>query len=68
MAQKREGGGKTSSPHSIKYFWDKNPPKMGKCDPNWIIILFLIHLNAFGVEKVEESTQGIVFTGETNFG
>ena len=29
-----------SSPHSVKYFGDQNPPKMGICDQNWIIICF----------------------------
>jgi len=37
-------------------------------DPNWIIIFFVIHLNAFGVEKAEESTNETVFTGGTQFG
>ena len=37
-------------------------------DPNWIIILFLIHINSLWVEKVEESSHGIIFIGETQFG
>jgi len=41
---------------------------MGRCDPNWIIILFFIHLDAFGVEKVEESAHGTIFTDGTQFG
>jgi len=41
---------------------------MGRCDPNWIIILFVIHLDAFRVEKVEELAHGTVFTGGTQFG
>jgi len=36
------------------------PPKMGRCDLDWIIILFFIHINAFRVEKVEESTHGTI--------
>lgn len=34
-------------------------------DLNWIIILFYIHLDTFGVEKVEESAHGTLFTGGT---
>ena len=68
MVHQREGVGKISSPHSLKDFGDENPPKMGRCDLNWIIIFSVIHLNAFGVEKVEESSHGTVFTSETQFG
>lgn len=68
MVHQREGGGKISSPYSVKYFGDQKPPKMGRCDPNWIIILLVIYLDAFGVENVDESSQGIVFTGGTHFG
>ena len=50
-----------------KIFWDQNPPKMGRCHSNWIIILFFIHLNGFGVEKVEESTHRTIFTSGTQF-
>jgi len=57
-----------SSPHSTKYFEDQNAPKMGRYDSDWIIILFFIHLNAFEVEKVEESYHGAVFIGGTQFG
>jgi len=53
MVHQREGGGRTSSPHSIKYFGDQKPPKMGRCDLDWIIIFFVIHLDEFGVEKEE---------------
>ena len=68
MVHQREGGGNISSPHSVKDFGEQKPPKMGRCDPDWIIILFVIHLDASRVEKVEESTHGIVFTSETEFG
>ena len=37
-------------------------------DPNWIIILFVIHIDAFRVKKLEESTHGTVFTDESQFG
>ena len=67
MVHQREGGGKISSPHSLKYFGDQKSPKMGRCDPNWITILFVIHLNALRVEKVEESPHMTVFSGETQF-
>ena len=40
---------------------------MGRCDPNWIIIFFVMHLDAFGEEKVEASTHGTIFTGRTQF-
>jgi len=63
MVHRREGGGKISSPHLVKYFGRQKPPKMRRCDPNWIIIFLLIHLNAFGVEKVEELAHRTVFTG-----
>ena len=66
MVHQREGGGKNFSP--IKYFGDQKPPKMGKHDLTRIIILFVIHLNAFGVEKVEESTHGTIFIDMTQFG
>ena len=68
MVQQREGGGKTSSPHLVKSFGDQKPPKMGRCDLNWIIILFSIHLDVFGVEKREESTHETFFTEKTQFG
>ena len=32
---------------------------------NWIIILFFIHLNEFGVKKVEQLAHGTIFTGRT---
>ena len=35
-------------------------------DLNWIIILFVIHLDAFGVEKVEESAHRTIFTSGTS--
>jgi len=63
-----EGGGKFSSPHSVKDFGDQNPPKIGRCGLNWIIILFFIHIDAFGVEKVDESNHEIVLTSRTQFG
>ena len=68
MVHQREGGGKISSPHLVKYFGAKTPPKMGRCDPNWIIMLFVIHLDAFGVEKLEDSTHETIFTSRTQFG
>ena len=40
---------------------------MGRCDMDWIIFFF-IHLDAFGVEKVEELAHGTVFTDGTQFG
>ena len=60
MVHQRDGGGKISSSHSVKSFGDQMPPKMGRCDLDWIIILFFIHINAFRVEKVEESTHGTI--------
>ena len=39
---------------------------MGICDPNWSIILFLIHLDAFKVEKMEESTHMTMFINNPN--
>lgn len=68
MVHQREGEGKFSSPHLVKALWDQNPPKIGRCDPDWIIILFFIHLDAFREEKVEESSHGTIFTGGTQFG
>ena len=41
---------------------------MGRCDPHWIIILFVIHLDAFTVEKVEELGFKTIFIGMTQFG
>jgi len=37
-------------------------------DQYWIIILFLIHLDVFKVEKLEELANKIVFTDKTQFG
>lgn len=37
-------------------------------DLDWIIILFYIHLNAFRVENVEESTHRTIFTGGIQVG
>jgi len=51
MVHQREAGRKFSSPHSVEAFGDQKPPKMGRCDPDWIIILFFIHLDALRVEK-----------------
>ena len=68
MVHQRDGGGKNSSPHSLEAFRDQKPLKMGRCDPDWIIILFAIHLDAFGMGKVEESAHETVFTGGTHFG
>jgi len=68
MVHKREGGGKISSPNLLKAFGDQKPPKMGRCDLNWVIILFFIYLDALGLEKVEESTHRTVFSGGTQFG
>jgi len=66
MVHQREGGGKISSPHSVKDFGDQKPAKMGSCDLNWIIILFSIHINVFGVEKVEDSAHVTIFTSGTS--
>lgn len=68
MVHQREGGGKHSSPHSVKYFGNQNPSKMGRCDLDCIIILFFTHLDAFGVVKVEESSHGAIPTDGTQFG
>ena len=59
MVHQREGGGNISSPHLVKYSREK-PPKIGRCDPYWIIIFFFVHLNSLKVEKVEESTHGTI--------
>lgn len=40
MVHQREGGENISLPHSVKYFGDQKPPKMGRFDLNWIIIFF----------------------------
>ena len=40
---------------------------MGRCDLDWIIVLFFIHLDAFRVKKVEESTHETIFTDMTQF-
>jgi len=37
-------------------------------DPDWIIKLFVIHINALTMEKVEESTLRTIFTSETQSG
>ena len=68
MVHPREGGGKISSPHLVEAFGDQNPPKMGRCDQDWIIILFIIHLDAFRMENVKESSHRNLFTGGTQFG
>lgn len=57
MVYHRVGGGKISSPYLVEAFGDQNPPKMGRCDLDWIIILFSIPLNAFRVGKMEELAQ-----------
>jgi len=44
MVHLREGGETNSPPHLVEAFGDQNPPKMGRRDPGWIIILFFIHL------------------------
>ena len=54
MVRPREGGGEISSPHLVEAFGDQKPPKMGRCDVDWIIILFFIHIYALKVEKLEE--------------
>ena len=46
-------------------------PKTFECcnsDSDWIIILFFIHLDAFGVEKWRNQLNGTVFTSGTQFG
>ena len=67
MVHQREGGGKISSPYQVTAFGGQKPPKMERCDPNWIIILFVIHLDAFVVEKLEESSHEVFFIGMTQF-
>ena len=57
-----------SLPQLVKQIGDQNPPKMGRCDPNSIIILFFIHIDAFEVEKVERSAHQTIFTNGTQFG
>lgn len=37
-------------------------------DPNWIIILFFIHLDVFKEEKLEEPACGNNFVNGTQFG
>lgn len=68
MVHLREGGAEISSPHLIEAFGDPKPKKMERCDSDWIIILFFIHLNVFKMEKLKESTHGAIFTNETQFG
>lgn len=68
MIDQREDGGKISTPHPIEAFGEKNPPKMGRCDLDWVIISFFIHLDAFRVEKVKELTHEIAFICKTKFG
>jgi len=60
--------GQISSPQLVKQIGDQNPRKMGRCDPNWIIILFFIHIDAFEVEEVERSAHRTIFTNGTQFG
>jgi len=52
--------------------WDFHIPHLfhtpSMNDPNWIIILFFIHLNAFFMEKVEESAHVTILNGGTHFG
>jgi len=61
----REYEGKISSPHSVEAFGDQNPPKMGRCDLKFIIMLFFIHIDAFRVEKMEELVLRTIFTSDT---
>lgn len=68
MVQYREGEEKISSPHSVNYFGDQNPPKMWSCDLYWIIVLFVIHLKAFRVENFELSACVTFSIGGTDFG
>jgi len=52
MVHPGEGRGKISSLHPIKSFREKNT--LRRYDPDWIIILFFIHLGSFRVENLEE--------------
>lgn len=52
---------KIYSPHWVDAFGDQNPPKMGVYDLDWMSIFFFIHLDAFKVEKVEESMHKTIF-------
>ena len=61
MVHEIQGGGKFSSPHLVKDFREKNPPKMERCDLDWIIIFLVTYLDAFLEENLEESTHGTVF-------
>lgn len=38
---------------------------VGEPNPDWIIIFFFIHINAFRVEKEEESSHGTAFSSGT---
>lgn len=53
MVLKGQGRGKFSSSYLVKRFGDWNPPKIGRYDMDCIIILFLIHVDVFRVEKLE---------------
>jgi len=59
--------GKNFSPYLVKDFGDQKPPEMRSYDPYWIIILFVIDLNAFRVEKLEKSALRSSFSGGTLF-
>jgi hypothetical protein len=39
---------------------------MGRYDPDWINILFVIYLDAFRVEKLEESTCKVILVAGPN--
>lgn len=54
MVYLREGARNISPPHLAEAFWEQDTMKMGRCDPNSIIIYFFIPLDFFRVEKVKE--------------
>lgn len=64
MVLHREGHGKFSSPHSIKYFGNQNPLKFESYDQNWDNIVFLIHVNSFRMEILKESTCRVILTND----
>lgn len=55
--------------HEKNHGWvcDKKPPKIWKYYLDWINILFDIHLDAFRVENLEESTCRFIFISDPNF-
>jgi hypothetical protein len=68
MVLQGEGRGKFSSLHLEKYFVDQNRPKMGRYDPNLIIIYFYIYISTLWVKKLEELACRAHFNGKSQFG